>query len=55
MRNCLIRHRRPPEFALREKLCDLAGRRRRFGYRRLFVLLREEGEASGISSTSSTT
>jgi putative transposase len=43
------RSRRPPELELREKLRDLASRRRRFGYRRLFVLLREEGEASGIN------
>lgn len=43
------RSRRHPELELREKLRDLASRRRRFGYRRLFVLLREEGEASGIN------
>jgi putative transposase len=43
------RSRRPPELELREKLRDLASRRRRFGYRRLFVLLREQGEASGIN------
>jgi putative transposase len=43
------RSRRPPELELREKLRDLASRRRRFGYRRLFVLLREEGEPSGIN------
>ena len=43
------RSRRPPELELRKKLRDLASRRRRFGYRRLFVLLRGEGEASGIS------
>jgi putative transposase len=41
--------RRPPELELREKLRDLASRRRRFGYRRLFVLLRDEGEASAIN------
>ena len=40
--------RRPPEMALRERLRDLANERRRFGYRRLFILLRREGEASGI-------
>ena len=41
--------RRPPETELREKLRDLANQRRRFGYRRLFILLRREGEASGIN------
>jgi len=35
--------------ALRSRLRDLANERRRFGYRRLFVLLRREGEASGIN------
>jgi len=43
------RSRRPPELELRKKLRDLASQRRRFGYRRLFVLLRGEGEASGIN------
>lgn len=43
------RSRRPPDTALRQRLRALAGERRRFGYRRLFVLLRREGEASGIS------
>ena len=43
------RSRRPPELELREKLRALASRRRRFGYRRLFVLLRGEGEPSGIN------
>lgn len=33
---------------LRGRLRDLASERRRFGYRRLFVLLRHEGEPSGI-------
>ena len=41
------RSRRPPDTALRERLRELATERRRFGYRRLFVLLRREGEASG--------
>ncbi|WP_148292720.1 IS3 family transposase [Paracoccus aminophilus] len=40
---------RTPETALRGRLRDLANERRRFGYRRLFVLLRREGEASGIN------
>ncbi|SNX67516.1 helix-turn-helix protein [Cereibacter ovatus] len=35
--------------ALRGRLRDLANERRRFGYRRLFVLLRREGEVSGIN------
>ena len=41
--------RRPPEPALRARLRDLANERRRFGYRRLFILLRQEGEVSGIN------
>ncbi|WP_136650134.1 MULTISPECIES: IS3 family transposase [Paracoccus] len=40
---------RAPDKALRGRLRDLANERRRFGYRRLFVLLRREGEASGIN------
>ena len=45
----MVRYRscRPPETALRERLRTLASERRRFGYRRLFVLLRREGEPSG--------
>ena len=56
------RSRRPKESALRARLRDLANARRRFGYpladrrlraitvrRRLFVLLRQEGESSGIN------
>ena len=35
--------RRPAEVDLRERLRTLAGERRRFGYRRLHVLLRREG------------
>ncbi len=41
------RSRRPPDTALRARLHELACERRRFGYRRLFVLLRREGEPSG--------
>ena len=37
------RSRRPDDADLRERLRDLAGERRRFGYRRLHVLLRQEG------------
>jgi transposase InsO family protein len=40
---------RAPDAELRGRLRDLANERRRFGYRRLFVLLRREGEASGIN------
>ena len=43
------RSRRPPDCALRARLRELANQRRRFGYRRLFVLLRREGEPSGIN------
>ena len=38
---------RPADTELRERLRELANARRRFGYRRLFVLLRQEGERSG--------
>ncbi len=37
------RSRRPDDADLRERLRELAGERRRFGYRRLNVLLRREG------------
>ena len=39
--------KRPADAELRTKLRDFANVRRRFGYRRLFVLLRQEGETSG--------
>ena len=47
----MIRYRsqRPPDIELRARLRALANQRRRFGYRRLFILLRREGEASGIN------
>jgi putative transposase len=47
----MIRYRscRPPDVELRRRLRDLANQRRRFGYRRLFVLLREQGEPSGVN------
>ena len=47
----MIRYRscRPPDKDLREHLRDLANERKRFGYRRLFVLLRQEGEPSGVN------
>ena len=34
---------------MRTRLRDLANQRRRFGYRRLFILLREQGERSGVN------
>jgi putative transposase len=47
----MIRYRscRAPDTELREQLRDLANARRRFGYRRLFVLLRQQGELSGLN------
>jgi putative transposase len=47
----MVRYRsiRPPDAELRARLRDLANERRRFGYRRLFILLRREGEPSGIN------
>lgn len=46
-----IRYRssRPPKVELRAELRDLANERRRFGYRRLFILLRRDGEPSGVN------
>ena len=43
------RSRRSPDLDLRARLRDLANQRRRFGYRRLFILLREQGEPSGVN------
>ena len=43
------RSRRPPDTELRTQLRDLANARRLFGYRRLFILLRQDGEPSGIN------
>jgi putative transposase len=37
------RSRHPDDVRLRDRLQELAGERRRFGYRRLNVLLRREG------------
>ena len=47
----MVRYRtqRAPDAALRGRLRELANERRRFGYRRLFILLRREGEPSGIN------
>jgi putative transposase len=41
--------RRPPDTELRARLRELANQRRRFGYRRLYIMLRDQGEASGIN------
>jgi transposase InsO family protein len=46
------RSRRPPDTTLRARLRELANERRRFGYRRLFILLRRAGEPSWITSIS---
>jgi putative transposase len=46
------RSRRAPDTELRTQLRDLANARRRFGYRRLFILLRQDGEPSGINRIS---
>jgi transposase InsO family protein len=40
---------RPDDAVLRGRLRELARERRRFGYRRLFVLLRREGETAGLN------
>jgi putative transposase len=47
----MIRYRscRPPDVVLRGRLRELANERRRFGYRRLFILLRREREPSGVN------
>jgi putative transposase len=47
----MIRYRRvrAPDSELRARLRELANIRRRFGYRRLFILLRREGERSSIN------
>jgi len=47
----MVRYRsvRPDDSVLRDRLRGLAQERRRFGYRRLFILLRREGEPSGIT------
>ena len=50
----MVRYRlcRPPDTELRARLRELANERRRFGYRRLFILRRREGEPSGINCRS---
>src|ERR1700761_8468922 len=47
----MVRYRscRSPDTELRTQLRDLANARRRFGYRRLFILSRQDGERSGIN------
>src|SRR5262249_60945094 len=37
------RSRRPMLAGLRERICELAGEKRRYGYRRIHILLRREG------------
>ena len=37
------RSRRPDGVRLRQRICDLAGEKRRYGYRRIHLLLRREG------------
>ena len=48
-RSIRYRSHRPPDTELRARLHDLANQRRRFGYRRLFILLRDQGEPSGLN------
>lgn len=43
------RSRRPPDTELRARLRELANERRRFGYRRLLILLSRKREASGVN------
>lgn len=43
------RSRRPPDTKLRTHRRELANERKRFGYRRLFVLLRQKGEPLSIN------
>ncbi|MEO1199935.1 MAG: IS3 family transposase [Pseudomonadota bacterium] len=45
------RSRRPDDTVLRERMHVLAGERRRFGYRRLHVLLRQEGLVTNRKKT----
>ena len=47
----MIRYRsqRPPDEGLRTRPRGLANERRRFGCRRLFILLRRQGEPPGIN------
>ena len=51
----MIRYRscRPPDTELRTHLRELANERKRFGYRRLFVLLRQQGEPHAPAHSSS--
>ncbi len=37
------RSRRPACTELRDRICELAGEKRRYGYRRIHILLRREG------------
>jgi hypothetical protein len=47
--------RRPADTELRARLRDLANERKRVGYRRLFILLCQEGNASGITASTGST
>lgn len=49
----MVRYRscRPPEVELRARLRELANERRRFGYRRLFVLFRREKSRPGSTAS----
>ena len=53
----MVRYRsqRAPDTALQGQLRDLANERRRFGYRRLFVLLRREGRRRGSTESTGST
>ena len=53
----MIRYRscRPPDTELRTHLRDLAHERKRFGYRRLFILLRQGGEPSASTASTGST
>src|SRR5690349_15166368 len=46
------RSRRPQCAGLRERICDIAAAKRRYGYRRMHVMLRREGWAVNRKVTS---
>lgn len=49
--SAIRRSKRPDDAALRTRLRELADQRRRFGYRRLHVLLRQEGHVANREKT----
>jgi Transketolase, thiamine diphosphate binding domain len=51
----MVRYQFPPDAEFRARLRELANERRRFGYRRLLILLRREGEPSGVTRLRSST